>query len=99
MKYFYLSALFAVMQVLLLTLVIYLLNRNRYVLAAIGIIFKIIAYIYGVRWLFITNIKHIIPGGAGYIFGLPFCATVMFIVGYRAKKRAARAEYNGKYKR
>lgn len=87
MKYFYLAALFAAMQILLLSAVIYLLNRNKIFLSVVFIIIKFAAYVYGISALFALETSPVVHGVVGFLAGLPISGGIFMFILYRLKRR------------
>ena len=70
MKFFWLPLLFSIVEGILLSVVLNLLNRNKWFLAILLCVLKFVLYIRGIIWLFGASEVNIIKGIVGFVFGL-----------------------------
>ena len=79
MKFFWLPLLFSIVQGVLLSVVLHLLNRNKWFLPILLCVLKFILYVRGILWLFASKDGNIIRGIVGFVFGfvLYFICTVI----------------------
>ncbi len=79
MKDYYIAALFAAAQVLLLIITVALLNRNKKIFALIVVAVKFTAYVRAAYLLFGRYEAHVLHCLLGFSFGLPVSAFVFFL--------------------
>ncbi|MBR3144571.1 MAG: hypothetical protein IKF53_01580 [Clostridia bacterium] len=86
MKFFWLPLLFSIVEGILLSVVMNLLNRNKWFLAVLLCILKFVLYIRGIIWLFAATEVNIIKGIVGFVFGFSLYF-IFTIIRKRYKKK------------